>query len=807
MKPQPWSVSVLSTVPDLKDIRDSLVSFLEEKGFRPLSFKEPSFPIEPGVDRIEACLWALGAADIVLLLVDKCFGSSFRGNKRKSVTNAEYRQAIERGCVIVPCIRRSAWEDYLRIGTEIKKLRKKGVRSVKRARQQIILNSIDDWAVFDFITEIVTAESDDWVLPFDGPGDLQLAIEGRLQGQTRWWLSKIVRAQKDEVYARKTALNLDLSLGDVLTEGLRIEPPFRVRTGVHNPTETALDLIQSAASKRQSAMLVGHPGTGKSTLLAMAFIENSHLIEIPDNGYDMPFFLSLRARGSYYHFDFSNYINDCFRYYLKKEPYPLIDYDLVRPILYMDGLDEMVDDAAQRKITSSRGDMFDLPFILTCRARNAEALISEMRVSDKITIALELVEWSLDDSNKYVQKYCCQRRLSPKKTALAESLVRNTDLREIARNPLTLTLLMWLVEEGQLENALTQLNTVALYEKCITCWISRELNRVADSLIDTARPDLEAQVRNAWQEAAWQVYVGRLCGKSLTKEDLKGRIDHSKRGSIPEILLFELFDVDLVTGHITGMFHEQFLEHLVAERLVHALTTGDEPFPNFLRYVLRSDVNRMIRGLLECHGSDVQMTVLRNLRTAFDGNSGDMSQEVAVRTHAAYFLTRLTLSNIDAELVALLANEAQTPVCLSLLFGLIKRGHFDHERILVDKIWQNGEWASSNRGYHLAYYGDLVGENLQLPLHDPGSGNWGNTLDALVRHIESSEARHVGMRRVELITIRQFIETRGQKGSVTAELIGRIEQAVAYTSHELPFYSDLEAELALLKRAWIMAPD
>ena len=129
---------------------------------------------------------------------------------------------------------------------------------------------------------------------------------------------------------------------------------------------------------------------------------------------------------------------------------------------------------------------------------------------------------------------------------------------------------------------------------------------------------------------------------------------------------------------------------------------------------------------------------------------------------------------------------------------------YDVEEAFVRKLQDDKNWDELNRGYHLYYYRD---HNIGLN-KDPGNVPWENTLRALMRHIESSEDKHIAIRRVELITIRRFIEARGTRGPLTEEIIKRIEDAVQLAlqsvnpSLSANFKAGLEAEFQALRATW-----
>ena len=86
----------------------------------------------------------------------------------------------------------------------------------------------------------------------------------------------------------------------------------------------------------------------------------------------------------------------------------------------------------------------------------------------------------------------------------------------------------------------------------------------------------------------------------------------------------------------------------------------------------------------------------------------------------------------------------------------------------------NDELDSLNRGYHLAYYGDIEGQN--PPYYDLGQGSWQQTRQALVNRFRHESAAKRNSRLVDLYTFRRFLEKRGDKA--TSEEVEVIETIV-----------------------------
>ena len=165
------------------------------------------------------------------------------------------------------------------------------------------------------------------------------------------------------------------------------------------------------------------------------------------------------------------------------------------------------------------------------------------------------------------------------------------------------------------------------------------------------------------------------------------------------------------------------------------------------------------------------------------------------------------------ESVALLrkfeSRESDLFIKLSMQYSLIRMCQFDAEEQLVERIRENDEWDRLNRGYHLVYYGDWRPQD-SPPYRDPGRIPWDKTMKALLRNIESPEPGYVAMRRVNLLTAKRFMETRGCCGPLCSDVLMCIEKAIGKFKPSGPdmipeeFLRKVEAVYRDLEKCWEM---
>jgi len=90
------------------------------------------------------------------------------------------------------------------------------------------------------------------------------------------------------------------------------------------------------------------------------------------------------------------------------------------------------------------------------------------------------------------------------------------------------------------------------------------------------------------------------------------------------------------------------------------------------------------------------------------------------------------------------------------------------------------EVVTAGQQIHLYYYGDVDLKESEMPPRDDGQSGAEATLRRLAARLERSEARHRNLRRIELFTIRRFLET-GRTVPEPARLRERLAAVLAET--------------------------
>lgn len=608
-----------------------------------------------------------------------------------------------------------------------------------------------------------------------------------------------------ETARMKTTTGMAFSLGDVIDRGYYLEPSYKTRSGALPENTNTSDISKYLAEKEESLAVLGQPGSGKSTLLGKLFLDAAENAR-GDKSCCLPLFVLLRGRGATFEFDLYKYLEHSFNSLLQKELYPLLDLADFKFVLYIDGFDELTEDVNSLNTSLVfNSNMFDCQFIISCRKRFALEHLDQTDVGDKISVSIELESWDIDQIAEYIDRFCKLNDCGDMKVAIIEAFSGSFADDEVTANQLLLTLFLWIVEESGMKVPLDVSDKTSLFDKTLELWAKRELVRTGEE-VDS--DDLIA----AWKIAAWHIYCSRYdTNGPLTLEILRQKIETNSEG-LGIVCTKEAFngllDVRPYTQKILGLLHEQILEHLAAHAIFNGIYSNSYPFPESLSYVVRHDINRIVRGFWE-DGSVDKQVILDNLNNHYVSIAqNDDSASILQRNQAAYYMGRLGTENAIEKLRLIDDTEDNLVVKLSIAFGLIGCGQFDYEATLLQNLKDNGDWDKANRGYHLVYYHDWRIQEIAPPYLDPEDIPWSNTLRSLMRHIESTSFQHIALRRVEIYTIRRFLETRGTKGPLDDDVIMKLEASVGnIPSETVPklegdFITNLEEEIAELRKVY-----
>lgn len=183
----PWIVSVLSTDYDLQDYRKAVIDELKKKNIRVSAFEEPDFPVEPDQHSHDSCLTALSRADIAILIIDKRYGGISYSSDGISITEQEFRSAIEKKIPYLVFVSKETWDER---DCYHKELKESGI-SEEDFKSNYVCKHVNDIKVIkfvDFIQHIYDKNKcSNWISTFNSIQSLIDEINGKLAGLSRFF--------------------------------------------------------------------------------------------------------------------------------------------------------------------------------------------------------------------------------------------------------------------------------------------------------------------------------------------------------------------------------------------------------------------------------------------------------------------------------------------------------------------------------------------------------------------------------------------------------------------------------------------
>lgn len=797
----PWHVSIISTDDDLGDLRSVVIDEVRGYGFHVLAFEEPDFPTKPGLHSHDDCLAALKSADIVVLIIDKRYGGRYLLNDEISITEMEYETAVSNSKFIIPCVREKAWNECHTLALQIKK---SGL-TVDEFQHKNTPGTLDSWELYNFIHKVTHALKDNFTVFYTDPKDIVERIKGKLSGLSDYIIGLLVERSITYVESIKTTTALSLSLGDVLTNGYYVEPPYRIISGKAPSDCTSIsEIVLDVLLHVDNVAVFGPPGIGKSTLLAKAFLAHAADFINSKTSY-APIFIRLRGLGPGYHFDVLGAVNDLIPQLINKAPYPLLDLSRVKFVFYIDAFDELTEDISAVNIDEIMAkSIFSWPFAVTSRTHFASNNLDVSAFGDKLKLIFKLEKWSPELAKKYVEHFCNSRSRHDLLPQFDKHFSDNANLDEIFDNPLLLTLFLLIVEEGDMALPLDVIDKSTLYSKAIYVWAKRDLNKKPPYL---KSEEIIQKLIISWELIAWKIYRSRLDKKAIRLNevisDIVQLLEFKQIITLQDVII-TLLDIRLHSDKVVGFVHEELLEYLSARSVLSGFNSHKYPFPETLKYAIRSEINKFIIGNIRDYDvkqKDIILDVLvKEYRAALSLESAD---KVITRNQAAYYIGRLETPEATKTLSDLDIIENSISVKLSLGFGLVKNGSLEKENELYGRLSSDIDWDRANRGYHLLYYQDCH-ITTGPPFYDPEDVAWSRTLKALLSHIMSDSPRHLILSRIELFTIKRFIETRKDIGNLSLTQLDQIGSHLNMIQNviSLEYYHQTVNEFDKLKATW-----
>ena len=748
-----WIVALISTDYDLQDEREAIISFLRQNNMDVSAFEEPGFPVQDKMHSHSNCIAALKRADLAILIIKERFGGRYYLDPEKSITKAEYESLSIPTIVLV---HQKTWDERA-----IYKRQQKasGLDEEAYAKSGQYKTGKIDLDTIRFVDEIQKsydkAGRSNWMNFWRNITDIETQLPELLASRSVTIIHQILDKQIKEVKQRKTSTSLSLPLGDVLNKKYYLDPKYEMGSGdIDESVELSIAISKKLLDEKDSCLILGEAGAGKTTLVAKSFLEVAE--ETKNDPYIIPVYIWLKGKKADSDYSINEYLNEGCSKYLNKTSFPFFRTNGFRFIFFFDGFDELAEKLTEEDLQHiCTSEMFRYPLVLTSRIQFADRYISSSDFTSKFSSIIKLADWTPKMAIDYIDNFCAlQKKGDAFKQQIHAILAKNAELQELLTSPLLVTIILYVIDNGKITTLEKIKTKTQVFIKCFELLAEREIENKCQSMGSAKKEMLILH----WAHFAWVLYEEHLKGETCIQikevEDIINKLSKEAWPSAVDEVVFNIHG-----GFVSGAIHEQFLEYLVAHELVYACYEKKEPYPEFLKYVMRPEINRYFRGLVSSEDTHKQQTVFDNINTLYWECAGKTKEEdILKRVHAVYHLTRMRTPNDHEEIQRIFNSEKEFYVLQSLYFGVIKRGDTDREKEFYDLLISNQEYSNANRGYHLAYYDSIHGK--VFPYTDNNTISWDGTLRAFHRHFSSQDVEHYMLRRIDLLTMRQFIEYR-----------------------------------------------
>jgi len=461
-------------------------------------------------------------------------------------------------------------------------------------------------------------------------------------------------------------------------------------------------------------------------------------------------------------------------------PLPLVKWQVI-----IDGLDESdVDLASLRSLLSELTQLGAV--LISCRKYDFERRLYPIQESfDRI---IKLIPWDNNEIDRYKTALASAGDLS----AVQYIESHSDDYRGVLSVPLWLTMITFLSRRGGLALKSEEVNDYALLSQCGQAVAEDELRR----RISVSEPDTRSLLQS-WRVAAWNIYMTRRRGVPLPEDNLREvlGLDSDAVWEACRSLL------DGRDGSITGFVHEIFLEYWLAEYIITAMmpqSAAPARLAEALSFQRSVTTNRLVRQGIAYSG--IASEAAAGLREAF-WQVGD--EEVFTKNQILYLLGRIDSSRACIRfLVNVWKSSSESDfVRYSAAYAAVMLGVHSVEEEFYSELCGDDTFDRMNRWYHRYYYGDLYADEKEGPGLDDGTGSAKRAVEQLLRRLGRTQSRHLYLRRIELLTLRKFLETRSLEGldSNVTDRLNKIEQEVSLLGDRPLYVAGVLAEVELIK--------
>jgi len=231
-------VFISSTCYDLKHIRESLKYFVKTIGYEPVLSDDGDVYYNPISHTHDACLDEVATCQLFVLIIGGRYGGSYKDSK-DSITNEEYRTAVQEGISIFTLVDSAVYSDH---HTYLSNKNNKDID-----RDKITYPASDNIKIFKFIEEVKKNSINNAVHSFRNFNDIETYLRKQWAGMLFDFLQK---KKYDNQSAVTHKILDDLSLASKKTEEL-VKYIFNQLDAAN-----AQEIINDVSLKAQAEMFV-----------------------------------------------------------------------------------------------------------------------------------------------------------------------------------------------------------------------------------------------------------------------------------------------------------------------------------------------------------------------------------------------------------------------------------------------------------------------------------------------------------------------------------------------------------------------
>lgn len=379
----------------------------------------------------------------------------------------------------------------------------------------------------------------------------------------------------------------------------------------------------------------------------------------------------------------------------------------------------------------------------------------------------------------------------------------NEKVYEIAKTPINLALLLYLLEEKDRgkkkdEKINTEnLNLYSLYDQFFMCWVQREKGRGTSSI------HME-QIKKELQQAAEMLYYGNEC-----------RIE-SEDTAVTDLLVFSYHDRNNGEKIATEFCHRSFCAFFYGKRVFESIRQGGIDLIQTIKQPLRNDVTNFVRAAIESVKYTEDLSVFKNNMMELYLQTEHMEQPrmdeesyaklctlsarriLYLQNELIYFITRLPELDEDIEkfLDEAYANTDNPYLKLDIAYGAVLTEHSRVGLEYAKSLKPGSDSDKINRSWTVAYFGD-VQANPYL-YQDTRKASWKKSREARLKRFQSDKRKALKFRILDIPLMYCFYVSREWK-DVNPKDFAIIKQTVVdhpiYTEEEKEFLREQKKQL------------